>query len=55
MGILGGTGIFSRSDLDGQELEHINSLVLEVQELRFVNLKVYSITYMRRSKVTESS
>ena len=48
----GGTasGIFS--DFNGQEKDI--SLVLEVQELRIVNLK-YSITYMRRSKVTESS
>ena len=51
---MGGTG-FSSSDLDGQELEHVNSLVLEVQDLRFVNLKVFSTTYRRRSKVTESS
>ena len=47
----GGTGIFS--DLDGQE--QVNSLVLEVQDLRFVNLRLYSTTYTRRSKVTESS
>lgn len=44
-------GIFS--DLDGQE--QVNSLVLEVQDLRFVNLRLYSTTYTRRSKVTESS
>ena len=47
----GGTG-FS-SDFGGQE--HVNSLVLEVQELRFVNLEFCLTTYVRRSKVTESS
>ena len=33
----------------------VNSLVLEIQALRFANLEFYPRTYVRRSKVTESS
>ena len=44
----GETGIFG-----GQE--QVNSLVLEVQELRIGNWKYYPATYVRRSNVTESS
>lgn len=47
----GRSGAFS--GLGGQV--EVNSLVLKVQGLRFVNSGFYATTYMRRSKVTESS